>query len=57
VATLLHGAASAASKRAKRDPGAETALGTLGDLLVYVSKPGKKAAATRAKKKAATKTG
>lgn len=56
LATLLHGAASTASKRAKRDPDAEAALGTLGDLLTYVSKPGIKAAATRAKNKAA-KTG
>jgi hypothetical protein len=57
LATLLHGAASTASKRAKRDPDAQAVLSTLGDLLTYVSKPSRKGAATRAKKNAAAKTG
>jgi hypothetical protein len=49
VAVILHSVAATARRRAERDPDANLVLGSLLDLLAYVSEPGKKAAATRAK--------
>jgi hypothetical protein len=51
AAVILHSVAATARRRAERDPDASQVLGSLVDLLVYVSEPGRKAAATRAKHK------
>ncbi len=50
AATLVHGAASAARKRANRDPKAADVLGALGDLVSYTMAPAEKARTTLAKK-------
>jgi hypothetical protein len=48
AAVILHSVAATARRRAERDPAANLVLGTLVELLAYVSEPGFKAAATRA---------
>jgi hypothetical protein len=47
--SILHSVAATARRRAERDPDANLVLGSLVDLLAYISEPSKKAAATRAK--------
>jgi hypothetical protein len=49
AAVILHSVAATARRRAERDPDANLVLGSLVDLLAYISEPSKKAAATRAK--------
>jgi hypothetical protein len=47
AAVILHGVAATARRRAEREPDANQVLGSLVDLLAYVSEPALKGLATR----------